>query len=255
LSFMRFLNLSLTDKIPDEKTLWSYREVLVKGRVIERLFVKFNRHLEKQGYGARAGSLVDATLVEVPKQRNSREENQAIKEGKMPESFKGNKNRERQKDTAARWVIKGGKSYYGYKNHVNADVKHKLIQDYAVTSATVGDIHCLESLLFEDAKNEAKVWADGAYHSEKMEQVLKEKGYESRIIRRYGIHHPFQQRENSRRAKTRKRVEHVFGFMENSLGGKFIRTIGLARATMKIGMMNLVYNFCRYEQLCRIGVS
>ncbi len=47
-------------------------------------------------------------------------------------------------------------------------------------------------------------------------------------------------------------VEHVFGFIENSMGGKFIRTIGIARAKVKIGFINLIYNVCRYEQLCRI---
>lgn len=62
-------------------------------------------------------------------------------------------------------------------------------------------------------------------------------------------------RENRRRSKIRKRVEHIFGFMQNSMKGKFIRCIGLARATLKIGLMNLTYNICRYEQLSRLGVN
>ena len=85
LSFMRFLELSLHEKIPDEKTLWSYREVLVNGGVIQKLFQKFNGYLERQGFQAKGGSLIDATLVEVPRQRNSRDENAQIKEGETPE--------------------------------------------------------------------------------------------------------------------------------------------------------------------------
>gem|GEM_PF-4098004 len=60
-------------------------------------------------------------------------------------------------------------------------------------------------------------------------------------------------RENSRRSKIRKRVEHIFGVIQNSMKGKFIRSIGLVRATLKIGLMNLTYNICRYEQLSRLG--
>ena len=62
-------------------------------------------------------------------------------------------------------------------------------------------------------------------------------------------------RENARRAKIRKRVEHVFGFMQNSMKGKFLRVIGLIRAKTVLGLKNLVHNLCRYEQICRIGIS
>jgi IS5 family transposase len=260
LSFMRFLKLGLSKKVPDEKTLWSYREVLVKGKVIEKLFKRFEKHLSKQGLKASCGSLVDATIVEVPRQRNSKEENAQIKAGEIPERIEGNAHCARQKDVDARWVKKGGENYFGYKNHVNADAINKLIRSYEVTHAATADIHSLEGLLKQAQKNgnEKKVWADSAYYSEAMETRLKELGYQSRIIRRYSKHYPMGSaldRENSRRAKIRKRVEHIFGFMENSMGRKFIRTIGMARAKVKIGLMNLVYNLCRYEQIKRLAVA
>ena len=53
------------------------------------------------------------------------------------------------------------------------------------------------------------------------------------------------------RSKVRARVEHVFGHQENSMGGKVVRTIGMARAKFKIGMMNLGYNISRAVQLER----
>ena len=201
--------------------------------------------------------MIDATLVEVPRQRNSREENAPIKEGETPESWQEQPDKLRHKDVDARWMKKNNESYYGYKNHVNADVIYKLIRDYEVTPANTADIKMLEVLL-PKGKDEKKVWADSAYYSEQMERFLKQKGIISRLIRRYESHQPLgsaQERENRRRAKIRKRVEHVFGFMENSMGGKFIRTVGLVRAKAKIGLMNLVYNFCRYEQLCRSTAS
>lgn len=260
LSFMRFLKLGLSEKIPDEKTLWSYREVLTRGKVIEKLFNRFERHLSAQGLKARSGNIVDATLVEVPRQRNSKEENAQIKGGEVPERIQGNMDCARQKDVDARWTKKHLQNYFGYKNHVNADVRHKLIRSYEITNAAVADNYMLETLLekAEQTGNEKKLWADSAYYSEETENELCQRGYQSRIIRRYSKHHPAGsalERENRRRAKIRKRVEHIFGFMENSMGRKFIRTIGIARAKTKIGLMNLIYNFCRYEQITRLELA
>lgn len=255
LSFMRFLGSSLGDTIPDEKTIWAYREVLTETQMLKRLFNRFDRYLEEKGLFAELGHIVDASIVEVPKQRNTRGENAEIKADETPESFKENPNKLRQKDIDARWTIKGRKTYYGYKDHVNIDVKHKLIRSYEVTGASDSDKWQLEKLLDGVDGNENKVWADGAYYSEKQEARLIEKGYISRILNRTKNFPDYSAigRENRRRSKIRKRVEHVFGFMQNSMRGKFIRTIGIARARVKIGLMNLIYNVCRYEQLCRVA--
>jgi IS5 family transposase len=255
LSFMRFLGLNLGDIIPDEKTIWAYREVLTETNMLDRLFKRFDRYLEKQGFIAELGHIVDASIIEVPKQRNNRDENAQIKNGKVPQSFQENVNKLRQKDIDARWAIKGVKTHYGYKNHINIDAKHKLIRSYEITNAASGDKCELEKLLKAVPKNEKRVWADGAYYSSGQEERLKDNGYRSRILNRTKNfpEHSSIARENSRRSKIRKRVEHVFGFIQNSMKGKFIRTIGMSRAKMKIGFMNFIYNICRYEQLCRIG--
>lgn len=255
LSFNRFLGLHLGDKIPDEKTLWSFREVLVEGRVIEKLFNQFNAYLEKQGYQARVGSIVDASIVEVPRQRNTKEENQQIKEGKTPEEWNEKPNQLRQKDVDARWTQKNHQNFYGYKNHVNVDVVHKLIRKFEVTSASQADINSLENLL--DEKNpDKKIWADSAYRSEAMEKTLQEKGYESRVHfkpKKGGWIRSEEKRQNHRYSKIRVRVEHVFGFIKNSMKGGYVRTVGYARAHFKIGMSNLVYNVCRYKQCLQGG--
>jgi len=49
------------------------------------------------------------------------------------------------------------------------------------------------------------------------------------------------------------RVEHVFGFMEQSMNGLFIRSVGISRATGIIGLINLTYNLFRYEQVLRLA--
>jgi IS5 family transposase len=257
LSFMKFLGLSLFSEVPDEKTIWLYREVLTKGGTLEKLFDRFENYLAKHGYAAELGSIVDASIVEVPKQRNSKDVNKEIKEGKNPECITKNEHRRVQKDVDARWTMKDKKTYYGYKNHINVDVKNKLIRKFTVTSASAPDIKSFEELL--DEKNTSnKTWADSAYYSEQMEKRLEELGFASRVIRRHKNHYPEwseQGRENARRSKIRKRVEHVFGFMTNSMNQMVIRTIGITRAKTKICLMNLVYNLCRFEQIERLGVA
>jgi IS5 family transposase len=257
LSFMRFLGLGLENNVPDEKTLWEFRERLVAKNGIEKLFRKFDKYLRAEGYDAQCGTMVDASIVPVPKQRNTKEVNQEIKAGEIPACIENKPNVKRHKDLEARWTVKNGQYHYGYKDHVNADTKHKFIRRYAVTTASVGDISCLEGLLYKN-NSDNKLWADSAYHSEEMEKMLKKKGYASRIIIPNKAKYPEwsdQERENKRRAKIRKRVEHIFGFMENSMNRMFVRTIGLARAKTKIGLMNLVYNFCRFEQLERLATG
>ena len=90
LSFMRFLGLSLGDPVPDAKTIWLFRERLKEKDVIERLFERFDRHLEEQGLLAMGGQIMDATIVEAPRQRNSQEEKETIKSGDVPKSWEDN---------------------------------------------------------------------------------------------------------------------------------------------------------------------
>jgi len=84
-SFMRFLGLQLEDRIPDAKTVWLFRERLKGLGLVDVLFARFHEQLAARGYVARAGQMIDATFVEVPKQRNTREENARLKAGQVPE--------------------------------------------------------------------------------------------------------------------------------------------------------------------------
>src|SRR5580704_16033816 len=223
LSFTRFLGLGIEDGIPDGTTLWLFRETLAKAGLVEKLFERFGQHLEARGYIARGGQMVDSTIVPVPKQRNSRDENDEVKAGKTPEAWVKNPARNRQKDKDARWTKKHGKSFYGYKNHVNADAKHKLIRRYDVTEAK-----------------------------------LSLRGLRSQIHLRANRNHPLSQAQenaNRRKSRVRARIEHVFGAQQNSPGGRIVRTIGIARAKAKIGLQNLAYNIRRLVTLERMAAA
>jgi len=246
LSFMRFLGLSLGDTVPDAKTVWLFREQLTEAKLIKKLFDQFDDFLRENGFSAKKGQIVDASIIAAPKQRNTREENKDIKDGNVPQDWSENK--KRQKDTDARWTRKRGQNHYGYKNHIDIDVEHKLIRDYEVTPASTHDSNVFEQLLDEN-NSSSDVYADSAYGSAKKFEALKKKGFRRHIQRkgyRYKKLNERQIKSNYRRAKIRSRVEHIFGVQTMRAGSLIIRTIGIIRAKCKIGLRNLAYNIDRY---------
>ncbi len=257
LSFMRFVGLGLEDTVPDAKTLWLYREALAKAGAVEGLFDLFDGHLKAKGYLAMGGQIIDATIVPAPRQRNSRDDNATVKSGKTPTQWEKKPAKNRQKDKDARWTKKHGRSHFGYKNHISIDRRHKLVRRYAVSSASVHDSQKIDDVL--DANNTGSaVWADSAYRSQEIEAKLAERDLKSQIHRRGSRGKPLTARQeaaNKTRSKVRARVEHVFGNQHNSMGGKLVRTIGIVRATVKIGMQNLAYNMRRLVVLERSALA
>jgi IS5 family transposase len=230
LSFMRFLGLTLADEVPDSKTVWHFRERLVELGLAEELFFLFLARLQELGLVVHEGKIVDASFVEVPRQRNSKQENVAIKAGELPQGWEQKPHMLRQKDTEARWTKKNQQSYYGYKTHTKCDSESKLITGYSVTDASVHDSQPLLGLLDEKDRRQP-LWADSAYTGQglhedlvgekKMELRINEKGYRNRPLT------DGQKESNREKSKTRARVEHIFGFVENSMNGSYIRRIGM----------------------------
>ncbi len=251
LSFMQFLGFGLGDEVPDATTVWLFRKQLSEQGLIEPLFEQFDDYLIEQGYAAKGGQIVDATLIPVPRQHNSDEENQQLKQGKTPQAWQDKPHRRSQKDRDARWTKKGNKQHFGYKNHVGIDVEHGLIRRYSVTDAAVHDSQQLGNLLDQDNAADS-LWADSAYRSQTTEEILELMGFESHIHERAYRNAPLsddQKQANRTRSKTRAKVEHVFGAWVMQLGGKRVRSIGLVRVKAYLGLKNLTYNLMRYTFL------
>ncbi|MDP3980923.1 MAG: IS5 family transposase [Chlamydiota bacterium] len=251
MSFRRFTGLEFSHRVPDYNTIWNFKQSLAKEDNERKLFDRFYAVLEQKEMVINEGKMVDASFHEVPRQRNSREENQKIKEGGIPDSFKENPNKGAHKDTDARWTKKNNETFYGYKNHIKADAGSKFIDDYTVTSANIHDSQGLEQLLDEKDKGQA-LYADSAYSGEDIEGMvskteminqINEKGYRNNPLTET------QKESNRKKSKVRARVEHIFGFVGNTMKGTLIRTIGMARAKMNIGLTNLTYNICQAVQL------
>lgn len=254
LSFKKFLGLESGDKVPDEKTIWAFREQLTIKGLVEQLFKEFTTYLASKELIVNEGKMIDASFTVVPRQRNNREENKMIKEGKGDELWKDKPNKKSHKDIDARWTKKNGETFYGYKNHTKVDTKSKFIDNYKVTDASVHDSQPLEDLLTEKDRGQ-ELHADSAYTGVEQEKVVKkykmkncihEKGYRNKVLSEY------QKNKNREKSKIRARVEHVYGFMEQSMNGLTLKSVGITRASGIIGLINLTYNFFRYEQVVRL---
>jgi IS5 family transposase len=251
MSFMRFLNLTIADDIPDSKTVWNFREQLIDLKLIDELFQLFLKELELLNLIINEGKIIDASFIEVPKQRNSRAENTEIKSGNTPESFEENSNKKSQKDLDARWTKKNNVSYYGYKNHVKVDAKSKLIVKYEVTDASVHDSQVLENLLDEKDADE-DFSGDSAYSGENQRNIISQKEMNDKTCKKGYRNNPLTEQEiatNREKSRIRSRVEHVFGFMEGSMNGMNLYAIGIKRVEGLVGLMNLTYNMFRKIQI------
>lgn len=254
LSFMRFLNLTISDRVPDSKTIWNFKDQLARTGLVKKLFNKLDKTLEDHGVIAHEGKMTDASFVEVPRQRNTRKENEQIKNGEIPDKWEDNPNKLRQKDTDAAWTKHNGQNYFGYKDHVKADSETKLITAYEVTPAHVHDSNTLEDLLDKRDKGQS-LWGDSAFRSDEIEKMLRKKKIKSKIHEKGYRNHPLtkkQVKRNRKKSKTRARVEHIFAFMENSMKRMYIRCRSFIRAKATIGLMNITYNLFR---LCQLKVK
>jgi len=249
-SFQRFLGLGLGERVPDRTSIWNFKEALGQEGV-EELFGAFDAQLREAGLLATKGKMVDAQFVDVPRQRNSREENKRLKQGEgAPEGWSEAKRA--QKDVDARWATKNKETHFGYKNHLKANRKTKLIECYEVTDASVHDSQAIGALLAEE---DGEIHADSAYRSEEISAQVRKLGIRNRIHERAYRNKPLSEEQiarNRSKSRIRARVEHVFGFLTGTMRADRIRTIGVRRAKRGIGLANLIYNMARTVQL---GVS
>jgi transposase, IS5 family len=266
LSFMRFIGLALHDPVPDAKTIWLYREQLARAGATERLFARFDALLRAKGWLAMGGQIVDATVIEARRPRLTQAEKGTIKGGGVPAEWKPA--RRAQIDRDGRWTIKRGRKretapgdghkrqpeiavpVFGYKNHIGIDREHGFLRRYRISHAAAYDGSQLGAVL--DPNNTAsEVWADTAYRSAANLALLDRRGLKPQFQRKKPRGRPMPAhiaRGNATRARVRSRVEHVFAAQKCRLG-LIVRTLGMTRARVKIGLANLAYNFTRLAWL------
>jgi IS5 family transposase len=271
LDFMRFIGVEVGARLPDENTIWDFKEAMKAAGLERTLFEQFNSSLANHGIQVSNGTLVDASFVEVPRRRVISEseikeprkllENESIqvtleeRDSETLVTAKDDKTEHilRQTDFEARFTKKNGQTFFGYKDHAAVDKETKMILDYDVTSAEVHDSRAFLDFINADTSG---VWADSAYLSGEIVAALRtiNPKISINICNRAYRNRPLtaeQKEENRLISKIRARVEHVFGFMTRSMCGMVLNCIGIARAMRDIGLKNLGYNIRRLVTLKR----
>jgi IS5 family transposase len=150
---------------------------------------------------------------------------------------------------------------FGYQNHIAIDRGFGFIRKWSTTDAAAYEGRQLREGLLDKSNTASGIWADTAYRSAANEEFLAKNGFVSRVHRKKPkgrVMPAAMRRANAAKSKIRSRVEHVFAGQKHRMD-LFIRTIGrtigIARATMKIGLANIVYNIKRLLFLRRIAAA
>ena len=249
ISFMRFLGFGIVDRIPDAKTIWLYEDLLSKSEAGKEIFDLFFEAIATKGYITRVGSIVDASFIEAPKRKNTKEQREMLKNGIIPEEWSDEEHPQKlmQRDTDATWTKKSNEAHFGYKDNVKVDLDSKLITDYRVTTASTNDAKAAEGIFTEEDK---VAYGDSVYPNMELPQSVS-----NMICEKGNRNHPLteeQRQNNHQKAKKRCRVEHVFAGMVQMVGGTNIRCKNLLRATFNISMLNTLYNMRRVISLNRL---
>lgn len=232
LAFGRFVGLSLEDEIPDHTTLCRFRNGLIAQRLLERLFGELDRQLEAAGLVLKAGTLLDATLIEAAAGRR--------------------KPGEASPDPDAAYVKRQDKpgATFGYKAHVGVDAGSGLIRALVTTPANVNDTVPADLLIRGDEK---AVYADMAYDTKARRERLRAEGVKARIMRRPNRHHPQLPhrlaRLNRLIARRRAAVETTFATWKRRMGFARARYLGLAKTAAQVTLVAIAFNLRRAASL------
>lgn len=155
------------------------------------------------------------------------------------------------------WTKKHGKSHDdGGKFSIHADKRYQVISKLETDTAATHDSQHFDAVL-DPGDTRRDVYANQGHPNAAREDKLKAAGYHHHIQRKGQRNRPLsdcQERRNRHIAKTRARVEHVFGAMAK-MEGKWMRIVGQARANFAMTMMPTCYNFQRLVYLKRAAIE
>jgi IS5 family transposase len=234
LMFRRFINLGLSEGVPDHSTIWRFRNTLTKLGLLDSLLLEVNRQLSAKGLYIKAGevSIVDATVIEAKQSR--------------PRKGKDGENTQ---DSEAGYNVKvaaNGKktSTYGYKAHVNVD-EDGFIKAVEYTPGNEHDSQSLEKLL---TRTEHQLYADKAYASAEHDTLLAKRNTGNRILHKAKRNQPLsdqQKQQNRQWSSVRCTVERVFGVLKQHYGIAKARYLGLKRNQARFMLAAMAYNIKR----------
>lgn len=274
LSFQSFLGLSIVDPVPDDTTFTRFRQKLQEKGMLEELFSILDSEFDRLGLLVKKGSFIDATIIQAqrrPPSKGKDDEDEKKERGSdsaqihssagdkdhfshdesamveaKDDALKLTKNGKAYyvKDPDARWTVKSGHPYYGYKMHVNSD-ESGIVRGMEITPANVHDSRKLKNLI---SKEEEAIYADKAYDSEGVRSWCEENGIKCCILHKGKRNKPLTEEEveeNKIWSKRRFRVEQVFGIAKRCYNLDRLPYVGLLPNKVKAFMTVMAMNIKR----------
>ena len=237
ISFRRFVGLGLQEDAPDHSTISRFRTALAAGGLDEKLFQELGRQLEQRGLVLKAGTLMDATVVEAQVRRPPMSAGRGARSPVDP-------------DADWTYTNRGGRSHFGYKVHVGVDAGSGIVRTAVLTPAKVYESTTADALVSGD---EAAVYADRAYESQARRRWLQSRGIKDRIMHRSHKHQRelpgWQQRRNDLIRPRRALVEKVFGTLKRVYHYHRVRYRGLQRNGAEMWFKLMAYNLRRADTI------
>ena len=218
---MRFLDLSLEDDVPDHSVLSRFRTRLTAARAWDDLLEQINQQIHALNVTVTTGSHIDASITHSPRKPKTKPSYEVVNdreerddESSAQAAMRVIETEQPGVDTDARWVKKGGKSVFGYKQHTLVD-DNGLVMAVETTAANQHDSQPMLELLDKAAiKPGTRVHADKAYCSQKHREALKAHRIKNGIQDKAVKNKPLTQRQLQRNrliTKARYVVERTFG--------------------------------------------
>jgi IS5 family transposase len=256
LSFMRFLDLTLEDSVPDHSVISRFRTTLSELNVYEELLVTINKQLEKKNILVNKGIIVDASVTDTLRKPRGKKEYQVVEDRKEENidlikvavnnavSVKIASNVDRE----AGWIKKGGKIRYGYKKHV-ATNEEGLVLAVVTTAANESDTIYLKEVVDKvNIEKWKRVRADKGYSSCKNREYLKKKELKNGIMYKAEKNKPLnvhQQRFNNIVSQVRYKIERTFGSIKLWFKTGIARYVGRSKIHAQHLIESIAYNLYR----------
>lgn len=224
----RFAGIDLvSDRIPDETTILTFRHLLEKHGLGERIFETVKANLSARGMAMRQGTIVDATLIAAPS---------------------STKNKEGKRDPEMHQTKKGNQWYHGMKIHAGVDKGSGLIHSVVTTAANVHDLTPAAELLH--GEEEEVVYADAGYQGIAKRPEMAGRSTEFRVAMRPGKRRALpdtpdgklQDLVETAKAHIRAKGEHPFRVIKQQFGFQKTRLRGMVKNRCKVNVLAALTN-------------
>ena len=253
ISANEFCGLKIEDTVPDHSTLSRFRKELTELDLMDKLLNKINRQLKRHKILVSTGAIVDATITESPWKNSPPNYISKDRAENEEESYEFENSVKQGSDAEGKWLKKGKKTYFGYKQHV-ATNNDGLILGVHTVSANEYEGKGLEPLLDKVQKEHdiKEVSSDKGYSSLSNREMLSKRGLKDRIQKKATKSKPLNYWEksfNKQISKYRYKIERTFGSCKKWFGGGIARYKGLCKVHTQHILQAIAYNLKRGPRL------